>query len=94
MSVPASVFVTAGYGAGDAAKLKKSFDEQEIMLAHLATGEITQVQRFAPRCPLYISAPATGAADAPKPPLVPLRRPPCRRYGGGGFGKAHRVPVT
>ena len=48
MSVPQDLFVSAGYANDEAAKLKKMFDEQEVLLVHLATGEITQV-RAGPR---------------------------------------------
>jgi hypothetical protein len=47
MSVPLAVFETAGFSSSEAAKMKKRFDEQDVLLQHLATGEITQVRTAA-----------------------------------------------
>ena len=43
MSVPLSVFQNAGLTVDESKQLKNKFDEQEIELAHLAAGEVTQV---------------------------------------------------
>ena len=46
-SVPVEVLLTAGFSAKEAKEKKKLFDDQEVQLAHLANGDVSQVQTIA-----------------------------------------------